>query len=106
MVSGNQITYPEEILEFIVKRIPTELTKVFVEIWNNRNNGGITWTSLVKNIGDRYLVEKALLLFETNGFVIVESSTVDRRQKNYQPHEVRGLQLAKYLQQQVRTNSN
>lgn len=96
-VDGNQVAYPSELLDFIVKRIPAEMKSVFVEIWNYRTDGGITWTNLVKKIGDRYLVEKALLLFETNGFVNVESSTADKRQKNYLPDEVRGKQLARYI---------
>ncbi|MEB9896709.1 hypothetical protein P4K96_25110 [Bacillus cereus] len=97
-MEGNEVAYPDELLDFIVRRIPLELTEVFKVIWNSRINGGITWTNLVQQNGDRYLVEKALLLFETNGFVNVEASTVDRRQKNYFPAPVRGLQLARYLQ--------
>ncbi|MFE5324717.1 hypothetical protein ACFQ88_39370 [Paenibacillus sp. NPDC056579] len=94
----NQVLYTDELLAFIVKRIPAEMINVFAEIWNNKNVG-VTWTNLVNTIGDRYLVEKALLLFETNGFVQVELSTADKRQKIYLPDKIRGKQMAKYIRE-------
>lgn len=96
-LNDQDLQYPTEVLEFIAGRIPREMTSVFAEIWNHRSDGGITWTHLVSKIGDRYLVEKALLLLETNGFVNVDPSPLDRRQKKYIPDEIRGKQLAVYL---------
>lgn len=93
----NDVSYPDDLLEFIAKRIPEEMAAVFAEVWNHKNDGGVTWTNLVSTIGDRYLVEKALLLLETNGFVNVETSPLDRRQKKYLPDDVRGRQLARTL---------
>ncbi|WP_059040700.1 hypothetical protein [Paenibacillus rubinfantis] len=96
-MNTNGVSYPEDLLEFIARRIPQEMTAVFAEVWNHKSEGGITWTNLVNKIGDRYLVEKALLLLETNGFVNVETSPLDRRQKKYIPDEIRGRQLARTL---------
>ncbi|MCM3130517.1 hypothetical protein PUW24_00950 (plasmid) [Paenibacillus urinalis] len=94
---NGHVEYPPEVLDFIARRIPQEMISVFAEIWNHRSEGGVTWTLLVSKIGDRYLVEKALLLLETNGFVNVDPSPLDRRQKKYIPDEIRGKQLALYL---------
>jgi hypothetical protein len=97
-----QATYPDELLALVAKRIPEEMISVFGEIWNHWNDHetGITWTSLVQIIEDRYIVEKALLLLETTGFVSVESSPLDRRSKRYLPDPTRGIQLAKFIRDQ------
>lgn len=89
------LEYPEKVLNFLASRIPQEMINVFRVIWNHRNSG-INWTDLVKEIGDRYKVEKALLVLETVGFVSVGTS-INKREKKYVPHEVRGIQLAEYL---------
>ncbi|MFB5268161.1 hypothetical protein ACE41H_15440 [Paenibacillus enshidis] len=106
-MEDNGLYYPPQLLALIVSRIPNDLMKVFTQIWNSKSTNesgssesGITWTSLVKEIGDRSIVEKALLIFEINGFVYSESSALDRRQKKYLPHSVLGRQLAKYLREQ------
>lgn len=106
-MEDNDLHYPPQLLALIVSRIPNDLIKVFTQIWNSRltdesgsTESGITWTSLVKEIGDRTIVEKALLIFEINGFVYSESSALDRRQKKYLPHKVLGRQLAIYLREQ------
>jgi len=97
-MTQNPLLYPPELLDYIVKKIPPEMIQVFITIWNaNKNSGGITWTSLTKEISDRYLVEKALLLFETNGFVYSETSSTDRRQKHYYANGEMGIQLAKHI---------
>ncbi|WP_338709254.1 hypothetical protein [Paenibacillus amylolyticus] len=103
-MNQNSLSYPPELLDYIVKRTPSELIQVFGAVWNARNEGGITWTDLTKKFSDRYLVEKALLLFECTGFVYCEPSANDRRQKKYFTNDVLGLQLAKYLKNNPTNN--
>lgn len=108
-MEDNDLHYPPQLLALIVRNIPDDLMKVFSVIWNRRvadndesgtGESGITWTGLVKEIGDRTIVEKALLILEINGFVYSESSALDRRQKKYYPHRILGMQLFKHLLQQ------
>jgi hypothetical protein len=89
------LEFPPEIIDFFGKRIPREMIEVYRVIWNHRNDG-IKWTDLVQAIGDRYKVEKALLVLETIGFVSVET-TINKREKKYVPHGFRGIQLAQYI---------
>lgn len=89
------LEFPPAILDFLGKRIPREMLEVYRVIWNHRHDG-INWTDLVKAVGDRYKVEKALLILETVGFVSV-GTTINKREKKYVPHELRGIQLAEYI---------
>lgn len=57
----------------------------------------MTWTELVKKLKKRYMVEKALLLFETTGFINAKESISNKNEKRYIPDNVRGKQLAYYL---------
>jgi hypothetical protein len=90
------LEYPTDVVAFLGKRIPKEMIDVFTLIWNKRREGGINWTELTKSVGDRYKVEKALLVLETLGFVSVASS-INKREKKYVPDGVRGTQLAEYI---------
>lgn len=96
-MESSSINYPESLLEFIVQRIPREMIRIFIFIVKHKNKGGVTWTDLVDHFEKRYFVEKALLLFETNGFITLQSATADKRSKRYIPDEVRGRQLAEFL---------
>ncbi|GGG18695.1 hypothetical protein [Paenibacillus abyssi] len=98
MESDKNLEFPNEVVDFLGKRIPKEMIDVFTVIWNYRKDG-INWTELTKTVGDRYKVEKALLVLETIGFVSVES-TINKREKKYIPDETRGLQLAKFIRSQ------
>ena len=90
----DSLEYPELVIDFLGKRIRGNV-EVFRVVWNNRDDG-IKWADLVKAIGDRYVVEKALLVLETVGFVAIGTS-INKREKRYVPHAVRGIQLAEFI---------
>jgi len=91
--------YPEDILAFIVRKMPEDALDVFREVVNNAQHGGITWKELNEKLEKRYAVEKGILLLETMGFIYISTNRTngDRREKPYMPDEVRGRQLAEYL---------
>ncbi|KJD38085.1 hypothetical protein QD46_21450 [Paenibacillus polymyxa] len=76
-----EVLYPADLLELVSSRFSHDMLAVFSEIWN-RKETGIMWSELLKS-HDRYIMEKALLVFEITGFVEVDIDNRDKRKKIY-----------------------
>lgn len=92
---NNEVLYPEDLLELVSSRFSHDMLAVFSEIWN-RKETGIMWTELLQS-HERYIMEKALLIFEITGFVEVDIDNRDKRKKRYIPDRTRGPQLAEFI---------
>lgn len=103
-MSNDSFEFSESALFFLGEKLPIETIKVFIAIWSKKDVG-IRHKDIVEIIGDRYSVEKSLLLLDTMGFIITEKM-INQKVKNYLPHPQRGYQLAVYINEHRHYKNN